>query len=33
MKAIQITEEHKMALVEIDNVKELKPGDGDRKPG
>ena len=33
MKAIQITEEHKMALVEIDNVKELKPGDWVGKSG
>ena len=27
MKAIQITEERKMSLVEIDNVNELKPGE------
>ena len=27
MKAIKITEERKMSLVEIDNVSELKPGE------
>ena len=27
MKAIQITEERKMSLVEIDDVNELKPGE------
>ena len=27
MKAIQITEERKMELLEIDNVNELKPGE------